>query len=60
MVEHKDQSDNDFIFKIAEAIYEIKEIKKNDDKIAFSNSVDKTQSCIAENSDVNKAIDQSC
>ncbi|GDX36760.1 hypothetical protein LBMAG18_12710 [Alphaproteobacteria bacterium] len=57
MVKNKDQSDNDFILKIAEVIYEINEIKKNEVKILNIDSIDKSMSCSKEISEKNKIID---
>ena len=57
MVKNKDQSDNDFILKIAEVIYEINEIKKNEVKILNIDSIDKSMSCSKEIGEKNKIID---
>lgn len=57
MVKNKDQSDNDLIPKIAEVIYEINEIKKNEVKILNIDSIDKSMSCSKEIGEKNKIID---
>lgn len=57
MVKNKDQSDNDLILKIAEVIYEINKIKKNEVKILNIDSIDKSMSCSKEIGEKNKIID---